>query len=148
MGMTANLVLHASPWPLFEVSFNGGSRTIAARSRSAAMYSSYLDLSDVWDLTFRRWIGMAKVRRIRTAPLGDPYEYVRRNYGRDLSHGTRVTITGEGRDLEGCAGTVIHPGRDSTAYAHVVLDGTDYAINVHPLSVVVLDARHFAERRS
>jgi hypothetical protein len=128
----------AAPWPLFEVSFNGGSRTIAARSRSAAMYSSYLDLSDVWNLTFRSWIEMARVRRIRTAPLGDPYEYVRRTYDRDLMHGTRVTITGEGRDLEGRAGTVIHSGRDSTAYAHVVLDGTDYAVIVHPLSVVIV----------
>lgn len=138
MSATANAVARTSPWPLFEVSFNGGSRTIAARSRSAAMYSAYLDLSDIWNLTFRLWLSMARVRRLRSAPTGDPYEYVRRNYGRDLSHGTRVTITGEGSDLEGLAGTVIHPGRDSTAYAHVVLDAVDHYIIVHPLSVVVL----------
>lgn len=139
---------HPAPWPLFEVSFNGGSRTIAARSRSAAMYSAYLDLSDIWNLTFRIWLGMARVRRMPSAPSGDPYEYVRRNYGRDLSHGTRVTITGEGRDLEGSAGTVIHPGRDSYAYAHVVLDGTDHSIIVHPFSVIVVDAPACSARRS
>ncbi|WP_267382580.1 MULTISPECIES: hypothetical protein [unclassified Sphingomonas] len=127
----------SAPWPLFEVSFEGGARVLAARSRSAAMYGAYLDLSDIWDLTFRQWLGMAKAKRIDATPPGDPYEYVRRNYDRDLHHGIRVTITGEGRDLEGRAGTVIHPGRPSTAYAHVVLDGDRHAIIVHPFSVKV-----------
>lgn len=125
------------PWALFEVTFGDGRRTVAAPTRGAAIYSTFLDLSDIWDITFRQWIGMARVRRAAGAPAADPYEYVRRNYGRDLRHGTRVTITGEGRDLEGKGGTVVHPGRDSTAYAHVVIDGTGHVSIMHPYSVVL-----------
>lgn len=131
--------LTSQPWPLFEVTFEGRSNVVAARSRGAARYQTFLSISDVWaDLTFARWLALTAVRKVATMPpASDPYAYVRRNYGRDLRHGTRVTITGEGRDLEGKPGTVIHPGRESTAYAHVVLDGTDHAIIVHPYSVEV-----------
>ena len=129
-----------APWPLFEVTFDGRSNIVAARSRGAARYLSFLSLSDVWaDLTFGRWVTLISVRKVAALQPGcDPYAYVRRNYDRDLQHGTRVTIRGEGPDLEGKTGTVIHPGRDSTAYAHVVVDGTGHKIIVHPYSVEVL----------
>lgn len=129
-----------TPWPLFEVTFDGRSNTVAARSRGAARYLSFLSISDVWaDLTFGRWVALISICKVAGLPPGcDPYAYVRRNYGRDLRHGTRVAIRNEGPDLEGKTGTVIHPGRDSTAYAHVVVDGTERAIIVHPYSVEVL----------
>ena len=130
-------------WPLFEVTVQPyGSSIIAARSRSAAVYARFLDYTDAFDCTFRDFLRVVSARRAGpTRLVGDPYAYVRRNYDRDLRHGTRVTITGEGPDLEGRAGTVIHPGRDHTAYAYVVLDGDDHSITVHPFSVVVVPAQ-------
>lgn len=129
----------AAGWSLFEVTVEGYDPfTVSARNRGAALYNKWIDFSDVWpDCTFRHWLNLARVRRSSHAIGPDPYDYVRRNYDRDIRHGTRVTITGEGRDLEGRAGTVVHPGRTSTAYAHVVLDGDDHAIIIHPLSVIV-----------
>ena len=130
----------AQPWPLFEVSVEGYDATIvAARTRGAAIYDTFLSYTDCWpDITFREWLGLCRARKLATGhPRADAYDYVRRNDGRDIRHGTRVSITGEGRDLEGKLGTVVHPNRDSTAYAHVVLDGTTHAIIVHPYSVVV-----------
>lgn len=133
----------APVWPLFEVTVQPyGSSVIAARTRSAAVYARFLDYTDAFDCTFRDFLGIVLVRRAGpTRPVCDPYAYVRRNYGVGLDHGTRVTITGEGPELEGRAGTVIHPGRDHTAYAHVVLDGDDHSITVHPFSVVVVPAQ-------
>lgn len=129
--------MREKPWPLFEVTVRGfPPHTVAARSRSAASYQSFLSFTDVYECKFRDWLRMTTVRKMAAAPV-DSYAYVRRNYDRDLRHGTRVTITGEGADLEGRAGTVIHPGRESTSYAHVVLDGDDYSIIVHPLSTIV-----------
>ena len=125
------------PWPLFEVAVDGfPPHTIAARTRSAASYQSFLSFTDAYDCKFRDWLRMTTVRKVAASPV-DAYAYVRRNYNRDLRHGTRVTIAGEGRDLEGQPGTVIHPGRESTCYAHVVMDGAKHAIIVHPLSVVM-----------
>jgi hypothetical protein len=126
-------------WRLFDVTVEGYDPfTVSARSRGAALYDKWIDFSDVWpDCTFRQWLDLARVRRAEHAIGPDAYDYVRRNYCRDICHGTRVTITGEGRDLEGRAGTVVHPGRTSTSYAHVVLDGDEHAIIVHPYSVVL-----------
>ena len=127
-------------WQLFEVTVDGfPPHTVAARSRSAASYQSFLSYTDAWPCSFRDWLRITTVRKVADARC-DPYEYVRRNYDRDIRHATRVTITREGADLEGRAGTVIHPGRDSTAYAHVVLDGDAHSIIVHPYSVVVTTA--------
>ncbi|WP_294275809.1 hypothetical protein [uncultured Sphingomonas sp.] len=125
-----------APWPLFEVQLDDFSPAIvAARSRSAARYSCFLDWSEG---KFGDFVRRSTVRLAQPASLViDPYDYVRRNYGRDIRHGTRVSITGEGRDLEGAKGTVIHPGRESTAHAHVVIDGSDHAIIVHPYSIIV-----------
>ncbi|WP_267433825.1 hypothetical protein [Sphingomonas sp. GM_Shp_1] len=130
----------AAVWPLFEVTVQPyGSSVIAARSRSAAVYARFLDYADAFDCTFRDFLRLVSVRCAGpTRAVGDPYAYVRRNYGVDLHHGTRVTIEGEGAELEGRPGTVIHPGRDHTAYAHVVLDGDDHSITVHPFSVNVI----------
>lgn len=126
-------------WPLFEVTVHlYGTSVIAARSRSAAVYARFLDYTDAFDCTFRDFLRVVSARRAGpTHPVGDPYAYVRWNYGVDLRHGTRVTLTGEGSALEGRAGTIIHPGRDHTAYAHVVLDGDNHSITVHPYSVIV-----------
>ncbi len=123
---------------MWEVTVDGRyPSAIAAPSRGAAVYQRFLDWSDVSDITFRCFLDFARARRIAPALASDPYGYVRSYYGRDIRHGTRVTITGEGKDLEGRAGTVVHPGKDSTQYAHVVLDGDAHAGIFHPLSVVV-----------
>lgn len=124
-------------WPMWEVTVDGRASALAAPSRGAAIYQRFLDWADVSDITFRRFLDLARARRIAPALAGDPYGHVRSYYGRDIRHGSRVTITGEGKDLEGRAGTVVHPGKDSTQYAHVVLDGDTYAGIYHPLSVVL-----------
>ncbi|MFN3675440.1 MAG: hypothetical protein ACK4TC_05620 [Sphingomonas pseudosanguinis] len=130
------LASHPAPWPLFQVTVEGYDPFIvAARSRSAARYSAFLDWTDGKFGDFLRRVSIR--RALPTCIVVDPYDYVRRNYGRDIRHGTRVTITGEGPGLEGAKGTVIHPGRDSTAYAHVVLDGANHAVTIHPLSIIV-----------
>lgn len=126
-----------APWRLYDVTVDGfGTSTLSARSRGAALYSRFLDFTDAYDCTFRDFLRIAKVA-VGGRPMIDPYEYIRGYYGVDIRHGTRVTITGEGCDLEGKAGTVVHPGRDSTAHAHVVIDEYDHAIIVHPKSLVL-----------
>ena len=77
------------------------------------------------------------MRRIRITvcetPANDGYGYVRRNYGVDPKVGQRVTLINEGSS-SGQGGFVIYPGR-STASVHVVIDGRDFAVRVHPTNV-------------
>lgn len=129
-----------SRWDLFEVEVaDFGASILSAPSRGAALYSRYLDFRDPYpDTTFRDWLRIAKVRRVKRAPVADPYAYVRRIYGVEIQHGTRVEIQKEGPSIDGRRGTVVHPGRDSTAYAHVVLDGETRVANVHPFSIKIL----------
>ena len=98
---------HPAPWPLFEVSVDGFNPfVVAARTASAARYASFLDWTDG---KFGDFLRRVSIRRVGpTAIRIDPYDYVRRNYGRDIRHGTRVTITGEGPDLEGAKLSLIH----------------------------------------
>jgi hypothetical protein len=125
-------------WRLYEVSIEGfGASVLSARSRGAAIYSRYLDFTDAYDVSFRTFLGCARARVVPGA-WPDPYEYVRHYYGVDVRHGKRVAIRDEGADLEGRQGTVVHPGRDSTAYVYVVLDGDEHASIVHPRSLALL----------
>lgn len=53
------------PWRAFEVSFDGFTTVVPAKSRSKAIYSYFLDVSDGWDdLTFGEFIRNARARAL------------------------------------------------------------------------------------
>lgn len=107
----------------------------AAKTAAAARYLAFLDLSDAWNITFRDFLRISRVRKV-SMPADAGYAYIKRAYGVDLRAGQRVKITGEGPDLEGRGATVVYPG-DTTAHAHVLIDGIERVSIIHPFSIVV-----------
>ena len=131
------------PLPLFFVQVQGFDPVLtAARSRGAAVYSRFLDFTDAFPCSFREFLGQVSVWRSKAPAPSLPYDYVRRNYGIDVSHGTRVELQNEGLGLDGRRGTVTLPDGASTAHIHVVLDGERHASIVHPFSVKILSEEH------
>ncbi|WP_461658079.1 hypothetical protein [Methylorubrum aminovorans] len=52
--------------------------TVSAPTPASARYRRFLDISDAWpDLTFRQFVGMAKVRAASARPTADAYDYIR-----------------------------------------------------------------------
>lgn len=128
----------AKPWRLFDVEIQGfGSSVVQAPTRSAAMYDRYLAFSDPWPCTFAEFLKVAKVRSGKL-PAEDGYAYVRRAYGLDVKVGQRVEMHSEGPRYNGRQGVVMYPGKSSTSYVHVLLDGEESPCVVHPNSVRLL----------
>lgn len=89
------------------------------------------------DLTFKEFLKC--VRRVRQChqPSSDGYDYIKRAYDKDFKVGDRVRLNeGEGSS-RGLEGVVVYPGR-STAHVHVLIDGRDHAVTVHPFGVDVI----------
>lgn len=127
--------MSARAWRHFEIKVDGfdDPAIFVAPTRAKARYAAFLRFSDPWPCTFAEFQRISRVRLCGAPPV-DGYDYVRRNYGVDVRHGDRVTLTGEGRDLEGKAATVVYPG-PSTAHVHLVIDGKNYVSTVHPMNV-------------
>ena len=127
-------------WKLYEVTvaYDGYSATstYSAASRSRAVYQAFLDYSDAWTITFRWFLGVARVRRVQIA-ADDGYSYVRRAYGVDPKIGATVELVNEGT-WSGRRGEIVHPGSRSTAYVHVAFPGIKHALSCHPSSVRIL----------
>lgn len=127
-------------WKLYEVTVAidgySSTETHSARSRSAAIYQAYLGYSDAWGTTFRRFLDIARVRRVQTC-ADDGYGYVRRAYGVDPKIGDTVELLNEG-DWSGRRGQIVHPGSRSTAHVHVAFEGIDYALRCHPNNIRIL----------
>lgn len=107
--------------------------TYSAATRSKARYQAWLSFSDTHECTFRDFQRITEVWSC-PVPAIDGYDYIRRAYGVDVTVGQRVQIRNEGPGYNGLEGEVIYPG-PSTQYVQVCLDGRDYPVNVHPLSI-------------
>lgn len=132
---------HVARFRLFEVTVDMCGRdvpaTYSALTASKAMYQAFLDYSECWQCTFQAFLKIAKVRSINPSHVPDGYDYVRRAYGLNPRIGQRCRLKDEG-ESSGLVGEIVHPGSTSTAHVHVVLDGRDYAVCVHPSSVELL----------
>lgn len=132
----------AKRWRTYAVTVDGFEQpmTVSARSTSAARYDAWLSVSEFWgDLSFRDFLGMAQVRSCAPPSRDkDGYGYVRRAYGVDPTIGQRVRLKNE-HTSSGLEGEVVYPG-PSTAHVHVVIDGRDHAVSVHPMNVELLEA--------
>lgn len=104
----------------------------SAKSPAAARAEAWRNYSECRDCTFREFLRISRVR-VCPVPDDDGYSYVRRAYGVDPKIGGRVRLVNEGPST-GLEGTVAYPGR-STAHVHVLLDGRDHVVSVHPLSI-------------
>jgi hypothetical protein len=109
-------------------------RPVSARSASAARYRAYVD-ADL-SMTFAEYQRASSVRLSSGELADDGYGYIRRAYGVDPRIGQRLTLTREGADYEGKGGEVTYPGT-SQNYVHVLLDGQEHPVVVHPHSVVL-----------
>lgn len=125
-------------WRTYRVQVGSyGSEMIAAKSRSQAVANAWR--SDAFShLSFKEFLTHLRPRAYVVKDLpkhNDGYSYVRRVYGVDPTIGQRVTVKDEG-SWNGKLGTVVFPG-PSTAHVHVVFDGLNHALIVHPSSVVL-----------
>ena len=110
-------------------------KPVQAKSPAAARAEAWRCMSDAWDISFRDFLRISTVRRQELDPRAG-YAYIRRAYGKDFQRGQRVTITGEGPNLEGRGATVLYPNKDSTAHVRVDIDG--YGVGwVHPNSAIL-----------
>lgn len=143
--MTIRGLIEAMPSRMYVVTVRHERGTwdkpVQAKSPAAARAEAWRCMSDAWDISFRDFLRISKVRRDEMDPRAG-YAYIRRTYGKDFWRGQRVTITGEGAHLEGRGATVLYPNKDSTAHVRLDIDG--YGIGwVHPNSAILraLDAR-------
>ncbi len=129
-------------WNLYEVTVTAGdyvaTSTLSAATRSRAVYQAFLDYSDVWTISFRDFLSMVRARRVSTCAY-DGYAYVRRAYGVDPRIGAEVELFDEG-DWTGKRGQIVHPGKSTTAYVHVVFHGIAHAMPCHPRSIRMIEA--------
>jgi hypothetical protein len=128
-------------WRCFEITVAGHEPFVMAGMTHgkvrAAAFDSYRECR--YGAKFSDFMRLCKVRVCET-PANDGYDYVRRNYGVDPKVGQRVELVNEGRtDSERVAGVVVYPGL-STASVHVVVDGRDFAVRVHPTNVAAITA--------
>lgn len=129
-------------WNLYEVTVTAGdyvaTSTLSAATRSRAVYQAFLNYSDVWTINFRDFLPMVRARRV-TSCADDGYGYVRRTYGVDPRIGAEVELVDEG-DWTGKRGQVVHPGKMTTAYVHVVFHGIRHPMPCHPRSICIIEA--------
>ncbi len=129
-------------WNLYEVTVTAGdyvaTSTLSAATRSRAVYQVFLGYSEVWTISFRDFLSMVRARRVSTC-ADDGYGYVRRAYGVDPRIGAEVELVDEG-DWTGKRGQVVHPGKSTTAYVHVVFEGVRHAMPCHPRSIRITEA--------
>lgn len=121
---------------LFDVMVPGyGTVTLYGRSAGGAKAKAWR--SDAfWHLSFMDFLKMGVRAKLRTVPPEpDGYDYIRNAYGVDVSIGQKVTLQNEGADWNGKVGEVMYPG-PSTASVHVLMEGYDRPIIVHPSNVV------------
>lgn len=105
--------------------------TYSAKSPASARAEAWRNFTSAFDCTFRDFLRISRVKAC-PVPVDDGYGYVRRNYGVDPKVGGRVRLVNEGPST-GLEGEIVYPGV-STAHVHVLMDGRDHVVNVHPLN--------------
>lgn len=121
-------------WKTFKIELAGHEAYVAtAASRAKARVQAFHSYREQYQCEkFGSFMRRIRITICET-PQNDGYDYVRRNYGVDPKVGQRVTLINEGGS-SGQSGFVIYPGL-STASVHVVIDGRDFAVRVHPMNV-------------
>jgi len=122
-------------WSLWDVSIMGFPPvTYSAPSRGRAIAMAWRDYQNYDDsISFKAFLRILTSARPRDLPLGDDgYGYVRRAYNVNPKIDCRVALTEREGSEAGREGVIIYPGR-ATADVHVVLDGEDHPVRVHPL---------------
>lgn len=118
-------------FPMYEVTVEGFPPVLyAAATPAKARTRAWHAYTSAYECSFRDFL---KISTLRRCGIPEDDGYVRRNYGIDVRIGQRVRLKEEGRLSRQC-GEVIYPGR-STAHVHVVLDGDDHPVIVHPANV-------------
>lgn len=129
-------------WPIFDVTVAGWEpKPYQAPSRGQALVRCMSDYSGYDDrITFKRFMGMARVR-LRREPLADDgYGYIRRAYGVNPKVGQRCWLKNEGQ-ANGLEGFVAYPNKNSTAHVRVILDDPfvgERETWVHPMNIDLL----------
>lgn len=123
----------------YEVMVQGfGPRPFAALSAGKARAEAWREFSQPYpDCTFGDFLKISSVRRIN-APEDDGYNYVRTAYGISVKIGQRVRLVKEGPST-GLEGEVVYPNRPCTCYVHVLIDGRDHAVCVHPMNAETVE---------
>ena len=125
-------------WRNFEVTIaDYPPAVIGAQSRSAARYDAWLRFRDCYEIKFRDFLRIVRVRGCEP-PAQDGYDYVRRQYGVPVKIGQRVALQHEGPEWNGREGEVVYAG-SSTAHVRVLMDGSKHPIIAHPRSIVILE---------
>lgn len=127
-------------WRTYEITVDGFPPfPMSAPTRSKARAEAYSRFSEPYpDVTFGDFVKACRVR-VCAVPTNDGYDYVRRCYGVDPKIGQRVWLINEGPST-GQSGEVVYPGQ-STASVHVVIDGRDFPVRVHPSNIAFEDPR-------
>lgn len=126
----------------YDVTVQDGDRqmteTIVAPTPAKARAEAWRRFSEPYpDVTFKVFLRLCRSVRLNTQPSSAGYEAVERQYGKRFRVGDRVRLNeGEGR-FAGKEGTLVYPG-PSTCYAHVVLDGAEHPVVVHPYGCDVI----------
>lgn len=125
-------------WRTFDVTVHGfPAIPYSAPTRGKAIAAAFRDYGVLDDrITFGGFMKIARARVRKESPTPDGYDYVRRAYGVSPCIGQRCRLRDEGPST-GLEGEVVYPGR-STVHVHVVIDGRDYAVMVHPTNVELL----------
>lgn len=105
--------------------------TYSAKTPAKARAEAWRDYTSAWDCTFKEFLKISRVR-VCPVPADDGYGYVRRNYSVNPKIGSRIRLINEGQST-GLEGEVVYPG-PSTAHVHVMLDGRNHVVTVHPLN--------------
>ena len=125
----------SAAWKIYDITVSGyGTAPVTAPSRGRALSTTWN--SDAFNaISFGEFLKIARARVRTTPPEPDGYAYVRTAYGVDIHIGQTVTLRNEGARWNRREGVVLYPG-PSTASVHVLFDGVDRPIIVHPSSIV------------
>lgn len=120
-------------WATYSITVDGHPPfVLGAASRGKALASAFASYTEHYRCKFGEFLRICRVRRCEV-PENDGYDYVRRVYDVHPTVGQRVTLINENSST-GEQGVVVYPGK-STASVHVVIDGRDFAVRVHPSNV-------------
>lgn len=114
----------------YEVTIDGFPPVVfSATSPGKARADAWRSYTNAYECSFRDFLKISRIARC-DVPADDGYGYVRRAYSVDPKVGQRVRLRNEGPN-NGLEGVVGYPGT-ATAHVHILLDGYQRPVRVHP----------------